>query len=134
MNNTGITSIYISLIKKIIYILIILSVIAVSALLIVFPVWFFAVKHPLFYSLAIIILAITGFMATVSFKLYKKDLTFKQILFVFIKIIYVLLMLCCSAAVVVLYMNSLFFQGSVILALLFFVSGIIIRFNIKNRI
>ena len=132
-NTSGITSVYLGMLRKIFYFLAVAAAVIAAGLIIVFPVWFFAVNYPSGYSVSLVLLAVLALLSAVSVKLYKKQLTVKSLIFITLKILYILALVCGAGAVAVLYMNSLIFQGSVIMTVLFIVSGIIIHLNRKQE-
>ena len=135
MNNSNkITAVYMAMLKKISYFLISAASLLLAGLIIVFPVWFTAVKYPSVYSVSLVLLLIAVLLYTVGIKLYKKEISFKFLIVSLIKLSYYFILICGAGAVVVLYMNSLIFQGSVIMTLLFLISGFIAWFHRKQGI
>ena len=132
-NTSGITSVYLGMLRKIFYFLAAAAAVIAAGLLIVYPVWFFAVNYPSGYSVSLILLAVLALLSAAAVKLYKKQLTVKSLIFITMKIIYILVLVCGAGAVAVLYMNSLIFQGSVIMTVLFLVTGIIVHLNRKQE-
>ena len=124
MNNKSIIiSIYTAKLKKYLYILTAVLAVLVSGLLIVFPIWFFSVNHPSGYSVSVIVIIFLSMIYPLSLKIYKKEISFKSILTFIINIFYYLVFLSGAGAAAVLFMNSLYLQGTAVLAVMFLASG-----------
>ena len=132
-NTSGITSIYLGMLRKLLYFTAVAAAVIAAGLIIVFPVWFFAVNYPSVYSFSLVMLAVLFVLYSVSAKLYRKKLSAKSLAAVFFKFLYFIVILSGTGAAIVLFMNSLILQGSVIIIVLFLVSGILIRINRKQE-
>ncbi len=126
MNKTaGIASVYISMMKKTLFIITVSAAVLAAGLLIVFPIWFLAVNYPSGYSVSIAAAAVFSVLFTVFNKIRKKEWTVRTLSIHIIRIIYYFILLCGTAASVILFMNSRILQGTIVITVLFTLSGLI---------
>ena len=134
MNNIqNITAIYLGMLRKLLYFAASAAAIVSAGLIIVFPIWYFAVNYPSGYSVSLVVLAVLFFLYSFSLKIRKKKISAKILTFLLLKFLYFLVLIFGAAAVVVLYMNSLIFQGSVLMTALYIISGILIYIKRKQE-
>ncbi len=124
-NSAGITTVYLSMLRKLLYIAAAAAAVILTGLVIVFPVWYLAAKYPSVYTISIALGAVFYILYSTGLKLYRKQLSVKSVLSAIARIFYLAAMLLGASAVVILYMNSLIFQGSVIMTVLFLTAGLI---------